>query len=76
MPHKNLEKFKVHRELIALLEILVDLIITLDCVKIGMIPGIVLLVIVAYIYTTDRIIKQVGNNKEIFKEQKNKDGEE
>jgi hypothetical protein len=36
----------------------------------------VLLVIAAFIFMIDQIIKPDGNNRKIFKEQKNKDGDE
>jgi len=76
MPKKNSDKGKAHQELIAPSEILVDSIIILGFVKIGMIQDTVLLVIVAYIFMIDQIIKRDGSNKKIFKGLKNKDGEE
>lgn len=74
MPKKSLDRGKVPHESIPQSGIPVGLTITLACVRIGMIPGIVPLETVVSIYMTGRTTRRVGSRREISKGHKRKDG--
>ena len=75
MQRKSSEKDKDHQESTVPSEIQVDLITTLDSVKIGMTLVTVHLVTVVSISMTGPITKQGGSKRGIFNVPKSKDGE-